>query len=142
MKGWIAPAPIDHLVSRQTENASMKSCLWMCATGSTCVETETGGSWQLISTGFGGHTFRVPLRVRRRERNCSPFECWSSACCLGTITSFRQAVTCPELRRQLQLPIPCGKRVDFSGHQGGGGQSDLATSSGGCQLSATRLFTR
>ena len=28
----------------------------------------TGGSRQLISTGFGGHTFRVPWRVRRSER--------------------------------------------------------------------------
>ena len=28
--------------------------------------------------------------MRRSERNCSPFECWLSACCLGTTTSCRQ----------------------------------------------------
>ena len=50
-------------------------------------------------------TFRVPWSVRRRWRNCSPFECWSSACCLGTITSFRQTVTCQELRCQPQLHV-------------------------------------
>ena len=111
-----------------------------CATWSTCVGTDTGGSWQLISTGVGGRTFRVPWRVRRRERNCSPFECWSSACCLGTITSFRQMVTCLELRCKVQLPLPCDRRVELISHQGSFGQNDLATSSGGCQLSATRWF--
>ena len=130
VKGWIAPAAIDHLVSRQTENASVLCFWWTCATWSTSVGTDTGGPWQLVSTGLGGHTFRVPLRVRRSERNCSPFECGSSACCLGTITSFRQTVTCPELRRQLQLLIPCGRRVELGNHQGSGGPNDLATSSG------------
>ena len=28
----------------------MRSCAWTCVTWSTCVETDTGGSWQLIST--------------------------------------------------------------------------------------------
>ena len=39
----------------------MRRCSWTCVTGSTCVETDMGGSWQLISTGFGGHTLQGSL---------------------------------------------------------------------------------
>ena len=42
----------------------------------------------------------------------------------------------------LTTAVLCGRRVELSNHQGSGGQNDFATSSGGCQLSATRLFTR
>ena len=46
----VTPAATGHLVSRQTENASMRGCSWTRVTGSTGMETGTGSSWQLIGT--------------------------------------------------------------------------------------------
>ena len=43
-------AATGHLVSRRTENASTRGCSWTCVTWWMCVEADTGGLWQLIST--------------------------------------------------------------------------------------------
>ena len=57
--------------SQQTENFSMRSCLWTCVTGSTCVETDTGGSWQLIGTLTTRWLHHVPATsVQRSPRSC------------------------------------------------------------------------
>ena len=55
----------------------MKSCLWTCVIWSTCVETDTRSSWQLIGTGFGGHTFSFSWRVRVGARVTFLFVLWS-----------------------------------------------------------------
>ena len=108
--------------------------------------------WQLPRVAFRRVSSPArPKSLVRRDRRCSalrhctfrtPWSVWRSlgrwlsALCLGSTTSSRQTETWQELRGELQL------LVLLNNHPRSGGHNDLATPSGGCQRSATRLRRR
>ena len=88
----------------------MKGCLWTCVTWWTCAGTDTG--WH---EAVGSALDSVGIPSGRRRSECESFthsNVGQVRVVLGRSLRSDKTVTCRELRRQLQLPIPCGRRVE------------------------------